>query len=645
MKTLKTFSIALFLLLLFCTTTLMSQISSYNVSPKVFYRETFNWRNTADPKGWTAPPGYYLEDQTDNGFNWHWWPNDSLVSSWTAEPPFQSTSKNDGHLCLFAALYNNYKNLPDCKPINNSIVFPAIDCSNHSSVILQFQTSFMNLGFQGNLTGSWRNTIEVSPDNGVHWTQFNAGFGCSNKNKPNDVAPGQPAMFQENISEVAAGSPMVRIRVNWINFFGLYYWIIDDFQLSEAQPNDLRLDKIDFQWNDLDGTIDESVSYMIPFSQIGKGYSFDSFKSWVTNMGANEATNVVFDVNIKMGDVPVFHNSLELPSLMPGYKDSLSLIGKYEPRQKGTYNIQFKWSQDNQDDFPLDNEKTFVFNISDSVYNRAGDQPDYSYTGGSGNSSKDEYNLYANVNHVVASVFPIYQDCEIDGLSAYIMGGLADGLIDFGATVYSPDWSSGVLSTQILLKSDRLDLDSSMFDKWIYLPFTKDGESEFVKAGTRLWAGLEYSNWHSNDAIRRDKGLALGASRQSPYHEIMAMGRTRSSWTTLFQRNLMIRLHLHNTVSTTDPADQESFTVGQNYPNPFKDHTGFYYSLGVDAKVILEVTDITGQMVLKREEGVKSAGRHRLDILNTGLSPGIYFYTVHAGEYSVTKKMIVFQEY
>ncbi|MCX6223581.1 MAG: hypothetical protein NTV01_02300, partial [Bacteroidia bacterium] len=346
----------------------------------------------------------------------------------------------------------------DVTPVNNSIVFPSIDCSNHASVILQFETNFSNSGLEGYGAGNWHNTIEVSPDNGMHWTQFNAGFGCFGKYRPNDVAPGQVAIFRENISEVAAGQSMVKIRINWYNYFGLYFWIIDDFQLSEALPNDLRLDKVDFQWNDQNGTI-ESVSYMMPFSQLGKGHNFYGFISHVSNTGATEATNLAFEVNIKHDEVAVFHDATSLPSLMPGYKDSLILHGQYEPKEKGTYSIQFKWKQDQLDDFPADNERTFIYKVSDSIYNRAGDQPDYVYSGGSGFYQRDEWALYANINHFVGSVFPIYSDCEIDGLSAYIMGGLADGLIDFGYNVRVADWSSGLLSTQLLMKSDRLELE------------------------------------------------------------------------------------------------------------------------------------------------------------------------------------------
>ncbi|MEA1875419.1 MAG: hypothetical protein U9N86_01010 [Bacteroidota bacterium] len=206
---------------------------------EIIYSETFDWENLNDTKGWTMPDGYYMEDPNDTGLNWHWWPNDSLVADYTFEPPFQSTSASDGQLCLFANLYNNYFDPPARWSINNSIVFPLIDCSDHASVIIRFQTSFQNYGSE--YWEDWSNLVEVSNNYGVHWASFNAGFGCGHRDRPNDVAPGEPAIFEANITGIAAGMPAVLIRINWQNYFGMYYWIIDDFEIVEAYDNDLRI--------------------------------------------------------------------------------------------------------------------------------------------------------------------------------------------------------------------------------------------------------------------------------------------------------------------------------------------------------------------------------------------------------------------
>ncbi len=635
-------------LLFFSPPPVKAQEKSLKTNPTVFYRETFNWGNPADAKGWTAPPGFVIADALDNGYTWHWWPDDSMNCSWMTEPPFRSSSRADGHLTLFAALYNNYRSLSDLKPISSSITFPAIDCSAHSSVIIEFETNFVNRGYQGTLYGMWQCLVEISPDNGIHWNQFNAGFGNRGGSRPNDIGPGETTLFRENITGFAAGLPMVKIRITWNSSFGLYFWNIDDLKLTEAAPNDLRLDKIDIQWDDKDPTTTETVSYSLPVCQIGSGRSFEKFKSWVTNMGSNEATNIVFDVTIRKNDVPVFTESRVIESIYPGYIDSASLSGSYEPREKGNYSITYSWKQKEGDDFPVDNQKTIFFEVTDSVYNRAGNTPDYSYSFASLNYVRDVWDLEANVNHLMGSIFPIYNDCELDGISAYIMGGLADGLIDFGFTVIDVKVQNLVTSYRNLMKTDRLYLDSTMFYTWVYLPFTKDGESEFIKGGSMLYAGVQYSNWHNTEALRRDKGLSIGGNHQVPIHDAPSVGG--KPWPTVqggFQyptyttKNLMVRLYMHDKSSSADPAFPGDFSVSQNFPNPFSYHTTVNYSIAQEARVRLEITDLTGRMVFIKDEGLLPNGSHRMKIQNPGLAPGIYFYTLYAGEDRQTKKMIV----
>lgn len=108
----------------------------------------------------------------------------------------------------------------------------------------------------------------IQLNNGLHWASFNANFNCDSKDRPNDVAPGEAAIFEANISVMAAGMPDVLIRINWKNFFGLYFWIIDDFELAEAYDNDLRIQYVDLEWDNLIEETHESVSFMMPISQL-----------------------------------------------------------------------------------------------------------------------------------------------------------------------------------------------------------------------------------------------------------------------------------------------------------------------------------------------------------------------------------------
>jgi len=81
--------------------------------------------------------------------------------------------------------------------------------------------------------------------------------------------------------------------------------------------------------------------------------------------------------------------------------------------------------------------------------------------------------------------------------------------------------------------------------------------------------------------------------------------------------------------------------VSQNYPNPFNASTIINVELSGKADLSLEVLNITGKQVMVINKGTVAAGNHEFVISAEEFTPGVYFYTVYAGDYKVTRKMIV----
>jgi hypothetical protein len=86
---------------------------------------------------------------------------------------------------------------------------------------------------------------------------------------------------------------------------------------------------------------------------------------------------------------------------------------------------------------------------------------------------------------------------------------------------------------------------------------------------------------------------------------------------------------------------RESFIVGQNYPNPAQEITCFYLTIGSPAMVTVEISDMTGRNVRVMDKGTVAAGKQKITMDVSGLTPGIYFYTVKLNGSSVTRKMVV----
>jgi len=83
------------------------------------------------------------------------------------------------------------------------------------------------------------------------------------------------------------------------------------------------------------------------------------------------------------------------------------------------------------------------------------------------------------------------------------------------------------------------------------------------------------------------------------------------------------------------------FALAQNYPNPFNPTTTISFSLAQKSDVNLKVYNLLGQEVMTLVNGVQNAGVHTVDFNASQLSSGVYFYTISAGDFVSTKKMIL----
>lgn len=88
------------------------------------------------------------------------------------------------------------------------------------------------------------------------------------------------------------------------------------------------------------------------------------------------------------------------------------------------------------------------------------------------------------------------------------------------------------------------------------------------------------------------------------------------------------------------------FSLGQNYPNPFNPATTIQFSLPEPSLVTLTVFDMLGQEAAALVKGESmAAGRHQVTFdagsAAGGLSSGVYYYRISAGQYSATRKLVL----
>ena len=88
-----------------------------------------------------------------------------------------------------------------------------------------------------------------------------------------------------------------------------------------------------------------------------------------------------------------------------------------------------------------------------------------------------------------------------------------------------------------------------------------------------------------------------------------------------------------------------------NYPNPFNPETWISYQLATSADVLLTIYDINGHVVRALDLGYQRAGVYQSrsraaywdgrNIQGEPVASGVYFYTLSAGDFTATRKMLI----
>ena len=83
------------------------------------------------------------------------------------------------------------------------------------------------------------------------------------------------------------------------------------------------------------------------------------------------------------------------------------------------------------------------------------------------------------------------------------------------------------------------------------------------------------------------------------------------------------------------------FSLEQNYPNPFNPSTTIRYALPQRSHVTLTVFNTLGQQMAMLVNGEVEPGYHEVQFNASGLSSGVYFYRIHAGDFVQSKKLLL----
>ena len=89
------------------------------------------------------------------------------------------------------------------------------------------------------------------------------------------------------------------------------------------------------------------------------------------------------------------------------------------------------------------------------------------------------------------------------------------------------------------------------------------------------------------------------------------------------------------------PGNPQTYSLEQNFPNPFNPSTIIRFSIPEQGLVTLKVFNLLGEEVATLINTEMTTGTYDVDFRATSVSSGIYFYTLTSGNFISTKKMIV----
>jgi hypothetical protein len=111
-------------------------------------------------------------------------------------------------------------------------------------------------------------------------------------------------------------------------------------------------------------------------------------------------------------------------------------------------------------------------------------------------------------------------------------------------------------------------------------------------------------------------------------------------WVALASGGDLIPLSFPTAVEEQPTLIEDEFVM---FPNPARDMVNVNFGLETDQNVSIEIFNMIGNKIMEEELGFRGARTHNEQINISGLSNGLYFLRITAGNSQITKKLKVNQ--
>ena len=199
---------------------------------------------------------------------------------------------------------------------------------------------------------------------------------------------------------------------------------------------------------------------------------------------------------------------------------------------------------------------------------------------------------------------------------------------DFGQSAYSN-------IAQIVVPVELTAFNASMKDKGVLLEWTT--ATEINNMGFEIQRNST-GNWKTIGFIE-GKGTTSEITNYQFFNDLSEFNNSIKLEYRLKQ------IDFNGVFSYSDIVEvefvPENYSLSQNYPNPFNPSTSISFTLTKGSFVTLKVFNILGNEITTLVNQVMPGGKHELKFDASNLPSGVYLYTIKAGDFVDTKKMLL----
>lgn len=216
---------------------------------------------------------------------------------------------------------------------------------------------------------------------------------------------------------------------------------------------------------------------------------------------------------------------------------------------------------------------------------------------------------------IYSSSPPIYNRIDVgkNGLIFFADQYTNQGI--YRSTNYGESWSK---------VSDKLVGSLSLFN------------DKYVVAGLSSGQGIMFSSDRGNTWTTLSEGLP--AQSYIVWNQIDSEGYLYAAvdGLGLYKSNSVVV-----SVDEQPVSEISSFSLEQNFPNPFNSTTHIQYTISEQGRVSLKIYDLLGNEVATLLDRYQARGEYDVIFQPDNLASGIYFYQLQAGEFIATRKLIL----